>query len=52
MNVRALDQTFWARGSEADDLLTVEENVLLLFPALNLDQPIAQHGLDMMEQCL
>jgi hypothetical protein len=27
-------------------LLTVEKNVLLLFPALTLDQETAQHGLD------
>jgi acetylornithine/succinyldiaminopimelate/putrescine aminotransferase len=33
-------------------LLTAEESVLLLFPALNLDQAIAQQGLDIMEQCL
>jgi acetylornithine/succinyldiaminopimelate/putrescine aminotransferase len=33
-------------------LLTAEEDVLLFFPALNLDQKIAQQGLDILEECM
>jgi acetylornithine/succinyldiaminopimelate/putrescine aminotransferase len=37
---------------QAGLLITAEENVLLLFPALNIDQKIAEKGLDILESCL
>jgi 4-aminobutyrate aminotransferase-like enzyme len=33
-------------------LVTAENEALAMFPALNIDQKIAQSGLDILEECL
>jgi hypothetical protein len=33
-------------------MLAAEDDVLMMFPALNLEPKIARDGLDILEQCL